>query len=89
MGVQYLNRNHLPDHGQNLDLCFALPGDRNCLRDQILPTWRPDPYQDWTFTSKQTMTFQDTPRDVGQRILYYSLSAKAKIISLGFHLPLD
>ncbi|MHB0988365.1 MAG: hypothetical protein ACYC3P_06860 [Bellilinea sp.] len=27
-------------------------------------TWLPDPYQDWTFTSKQTMAFQDTPRFV-------------------------
>ncbi|MEW6712964.1 MAG: hypothetical protein AB1403_24305, partial [Candidatus Riflebacteria bacterium] len=26
--------------------------------------WRPDPYQSWTFTSKQTMIYQDTPRFV-------------------------
>jgi len=29
-------------------------------------TWPPDRYQDWTFTSEQTMTYQDTPRFVGQ-----------------------
>jgi len=23
--------------------------------------WRPDPYQNWTFTSEQTMIYQDTP----------------------------
>jgi hypothetical protein len=28
---------------------------------------RPDPYQNWTFTSKQTMIYQDTPRRVGRR----------------------
>ena len=29
--------------------------------------WRPDPYQNWTFTSEQTMIYQDTPRDVRLR----------------------
>ena len=27
-------------------------------------SWSPDLYQNWTFTSEQTMTFQDTPRCV-------------------------
>jgi len=27
-------------------------------------TWQPDFYRDWTFTSEQTMTFQDTSRGV-------------------------
>jgi hypothetical protein len=38
-------------------------------RNWLPATWRPDPYQDWTFTSKQTMTFQDTPRGVGTHFL--------------------
>jgi hypothetical protein len=28
-------------------------------------TWPPERYQDWTSTSKQTMTFQDTRAGVG------------------------
>ena len=28
--------------------------------------WRPDPYQNWTFTCEQTMIYQDTPRFVGR-----------------------
>jgi hypothetical protein len=31
---------------------------------------RPDTYRNWTFTSEQTMTFQDTPRCV-RRLLFY------------------
>jgi hypothetical protein len=36
-----------------------------CLH-RLPATGRPDPYQDWTFTSEQTMTFQDTPHFVGR-----------------------
>ena len=51
--------------------CFALPfaGRYNASTQPVarlhwLPaTWWPDPYQDWTFTSKQTMIYQDTPRN--------------------------
>jgi len=28
--------------------------------------WQPDLYQNWTFTSKQTMIYQDAPRFVGR-----------------------
>jgi hypothetical protein len=41
-------------------------------------TWRPDPYQDWTFTSKQTMIYQDTPRFVGCIIHADSISIKIR-----------
>jgi hypothetical protein len=32
-------------------------------------TWPPDRYQDWTFTSEQMMTFQDTRTVVGQFLI--------------------
>ena len=48
--------------------CFALlpqevttlqhsqsPGYTACFASTLPATWRPDPYQDWTFTSKQTL----------------------------------
>ena len=34
-----------------------------CLHRSPAP-WRLDPYQDWSFTRKQTMTFQDTRASV-------------------------
>jgi len=34
--------------------------------------WQPDLYQNWTFTSKQTMIYQDTPRFV-RRLVGYSV----------------
>ena len=44
----------------------TLKGLQFSRKVRLPATWRPDPYQDWSFTSKQTMTFQDTPRFVGQ-----------------------
>lgn len=30
--------------------------------DRLSATWRSDPYQDWTFTNKKSMIYQDTPK---------------------------
>ncbi|MCJ7483824.1 MAG: hypothetical protein MUO31_12775 [Thermodesulfovibrionales bacterium] len=52
---------------------FPFSGSYNASTQSVtrlhrLPAiWRPDPYQSWTSTSKQTMIYQDTPRFVGLR----------------------
>ena len=56
--------------------CFALPSQEGYIASahpvtqmHWLPaTWPPDRYQDWTFTSEQMMTFQDTRAGVRQLI---------------------
>jgi len=55
-----------------LMLCFPFSGSYNASTQSVtrlhwLPAiWQPDLYQNWTFTSKQTMIYQDTPRCVGR-----------------------
>ena len=52
-------------------LCFPFSGSYNASTQSVtrlhrLPAiWQPDLYQNWTFTSEQTMIYQDTPRFVG------------------------
>ncbi|MCJ7431733.1 hypothetical protein MUO83_11070, partial [Candidatus Bathyarchaeota archaeon] len=61
---------------------FPFSGSYNASTQSVtrlhrLPAiWRPDPYQYWTFTSKQTMIYQDTPRIVRRRDLKAPLLAQ-------------
>jgi hypothetical protein len=63
-----LNESVLANIFYRLLLCFPFSGSYNAsphpvTRPHPLPAvCPPDPYQDWTSTSKHTMTFQDTPR---------------------------
>jgi len=48
------------------------------------PTW-PDSYQDWTFTSEQTMIYQDTPRFVRRfclQILLLALTVLSHLVGM-------
>jgi hypothetical protein len=59
--------------------CFPFSGSYNASTQSVtrlhwLPAIRrPDTYRNWTFTSEQTMAFQDTPRFVGQLLLRKTL----------------
>jgi len=52
-------------------LCFPFSGSYNASTQSVtrlhrLPAiWQPDLYRNWTFTSEQTMIYQDTPRFFG------------------------
>jgi hypothetical protein len=40
---------------------------------------RPDTYRNWTFTSEQTMIYQDTPRFVSRVLLQYNHDTQAQL----------
>jgi hypothetical protein len=65
--------------------CFALLSSedttlRHTYVHRLPATWPPVRYQDWTFTSKQTMTFQDTRAGVGS-LCYTSAASRLRFLA--------